>query len=152
MRHTLKLGEEVHQIWLARGPAGDRLLVGDTWHALSPHANAAVIAKDGDTVHIHLGGRAFTVGLFDPVALRADAASGGGHAVARAPMPGSVLSIEVTEGAAVEAGDALVVIESMKMETTIRAPRDGTVATVHVGVGDTFERDAALVTLADEED
>ena len=41
-----------------------------------------------------------------------------------------------------------MVIESMKLETAIKAWRDGTVAAVHVGVGQTFERGAPLVTLA----
>jgi 3-methylcrotonyl-CoA carboxylase alpha subunit len=42
------------------------------------------------------------------------------------------------------------VIESMKLETAIKAPRDGLVATVHVAVGKTFDRAAPLVTLAPE--
>ena len=48
----------------------------------------------------------------------------------RAPMPGSVLVVKVAEGDAVEAGQTLVVLESMKMELSIDAPADGTVAEV----------------------
>ena len=47
-------------------------------------------------------------------------------------------------------GDTLLVIESMKLETAIKAPRDGMVETVHVADGRTFERSAPLVTLAPE--
>ncbi len=150
MRHRLKLGDEVHEIWLARGLDNDLLLLGDTWHALPPPSDGAVIATNGNTVHIHAGGRTFTVQFIEPVSSLADDTGASADAVARAPMPGAVLSVAVSVGDKVEQGDPLVVIESMKMETTVRATRDGTVAIVHVVVGGSFERDAALVTLADE--
>lgn len=64
-----------------------------------------------------------------------------------APMPGSVISLAVRVGQAVKRGDTLMVIESMKMETTLVAGVDGTVSAVHVQVGQTFERDATLVSV-----
>lgn len=75
-----------------------------------------------------------------------DAQAGG--ASVRAPMPGLVVRIEVTEGQRVEAGAALVVVEAMKMENELRAPRPAVVRTVHVTVGQAVERGAVLVTLA----
>ncbi len=150
MRHALKLGDEIHEVWLAPGPHGERLLVGETWHDLPSFPAGAVAAVDGDRVHVHLGGRVFTIELLDPVARFADSAGGSAASVARAPMPGSVIAVHVGPGDAVGLGDPLVVIESMKMETTIRAARDGIVAAVAVPVGTTFERDAVLVTLVDE--
>ena len=47
-----------------------------------------------------------------------------------APMPGKVLKVNATAGAAVKKGDVLVVLEAMKMENEICAPQDGTIATV----------------------
>ena len=55
-------------------------------------------------------------------------------------MPGTVLKLNVQAGDSVQPGQALLVMESMKMETSIVAPRDGIVAAVHVQVGQTFER------------
>jgi biotin carboxyl carrier protein len=65
-------------------------------------------------------------------------------------MPGVVIAVHAAEGQTVARGDTLVVIESMKLETAIKAPRDGVIATVHVAVGKTFDRAAPLVTLAPE--
>lgn len=65
-----------------------------------------------------------------------------------APMPGNILRIEVTNGAAVKAGQILVVLEAMKMENEILAPRDGTVAQILVQKGSTVETGSPLVVLA----
>ena len=68
-----------------------------------------------------------------------------------APMPGAVLTTEVTAGDKVSKGDLLVILEAMKMEHRIVAPRDGVVELVHVGVGDQVDNAQLLVTLAEEE-
>ena len=65
-----------------------------------------------------------------------------------APMPGNILKVEVAQGAAVKAGQILVILEAMKMENEIVAPKDGTVAQVVVKVGDKVDTGAALVILA----
>lgn len=65
-----------------------------------------------------------------------------------APMPGNILRIEVTNGAAVKAGQILVVLEAMKMENEILAPRDGTVAQILVQKGSTVETGSPLIVLA----
>ena len=65
-------------------------------------------------------------------------------------MPGSLVSVTVKPGDAVSKGQTLLVMESMKMETTILSPRDGVVAAVHFDKGQTFDRDALLLTLEPE--
>ena len=68
--------------------------------------------------------------------------------------PGWWSSLHCEAGQVVEAGQVLVVIESMKLQTELAAPRDGIVDRVFAGIGDTFDRDAPLVTLQgqDKED
>jgi pyruvate carboxylase subunit B len=75
-------------------------------------------------------------------------ATGPSGGVVRAPMPGLVVRVEVSEGQHVGAGTPLVVVEAMKMENELRAPRPGRVDKVHVRAGTAVEKGAALVTLA----
>jgi biotin carboxyl carrier protein len=86
---------------------------------------------------------------YAPLVGDADAAAGG-DASLEAPMPGTVVQLRVQPGAAVSAGETLVVLESMKMEISIAAPRDGSIAVVHVAAGDQVERGATLIEFADE--
>lgn len=65
-----------------------------------------------------------------------------------APMPGTVLRVEVNQGQAVKAGDLLVVLEAMKMENEIFAPKDGTVAQIVAPKGTTVETGSPLIVLA----
>ena len=74
----------------------------------------------------------------------APSVTGDGECVA-APMPGSILKVNVTAGQAINAGDPLVVLEAMKMETDIMAPKSGTVTQVLVERGSTVETGAPLV-------
>lgn len=113
------------------------------------HHEGVAVALEGDDVHVHLGGRSYVVTYLDPVRSLAGDAIGSAENEARAPMPGMVVAVHVRPGDTVEAGDALVVIESMKLETTIRAPRAGTIATVLVAEGQGFDRDQILATLAE---
>ena len=68
--------------------------------------------------------------------------------VVYAPMSGSIKSIAVQIGQTVLAGEALLILEAMKMENEITAPRDGTVKQIHVSEGAKVRKREALVTLA----
>jgi biotin carboxyl carrier protein len=70
-----------------------------------------------------------------------------GEQVVRAPMPGLVVQVPISEGQEVAAGDVLIVLESMKMENELLSPRGGIVKTIHAAVGDTPSLDESLVTL-----
>ncbi|MFK8015965.1 MAG: biotin carboxylase N-terminal domain-containing protein [Gammaproteobacteria bacterium] len=64
-----------------------------------------------------------------------------------APMPGKIVKLLVAAGDVVSKGQALVVMEGMKMELTITAARDGQIKTVHFAVGDQVEAEVPLVEL-----
>ena len=63
------------------------------------------------------------------------------------PMAGKVLKVPVAKGATVKAGDVLVVLEAMKMETNVNAGSDGTVDEVMVKEGDSVEAGQGLVRI-----
>lgn len=75
------------------------------------------------------------------------AAGGAGSVKIEAGAAGKVFKLEKKVGDAVKKGDAVVIIEAMKMEIPVVAPQDGTVASVDVAVGDAVEAGAVLATL-----
>lgn len=83
-----------------------------------------------------------------PAAAPAPAAkpASGGETVS-SPMPGTILSVNVTNGAAVKKGDVLMVLEAMKMENEIMSPCDGTVTSVNVSKGAAVETGAVLCVI-----
>lgn len=83
-----------------------------------------------------------------PAAAPKKAASAGAGAVKiEAGAAGKVFKIEKQVGAAVKKGDAVVIVEAMKMEIPMVAPQDGTVASIDCAVGDAVEAGAVLATL-----
>jgi acetyl-CoA/propionyl-CoA carboxylase, biotin carboxylase, biotin carboxyl carrier protein len=88
------------------------------------------------------------VRLWNPAMARSAAAAGaagGGELVA--PMQGTILKVLVSEGQQVEAGDPVIVLEAMKMETTISAPRAGTITSIKVVPGGTARAGEPLATV-----
>ena len=65
--------------------------------------------------------------------------------VCRSPVMGLVIKVNVTPGQNIEAGELMMALEAMKMETHITAPRPGTVKSVHVAQGDSVKVDQALI-------
>ena len=82
-----------------------------------------------------------------PAAAPAPAGVQGSVTIA-APMPGTILKVNVSNGQAVKKGDVLMVLEAMKMENEIMAPNDGTVSSVNVNAGASVEAGTTLCTLA----
>ncbi|MBR5313824.1 MAG: biotin/lipoyl-binding protein [Clostridia bacterium] len=74
-------------------------------------------------------------------------AQAGGTTVS-APMPGTILKVNVANGQAVKKGDVLMVLEAMKMENEIMAPCDGTIASVNVQASASVETGAVLCSIA----
>jgi biotin carboxyl carrier protein len=65
----------------------------------------------------------------------------------RAPMPGLIVTVPVSEGQTVEKGDVLVVLESMKMQNQLKSPRPGEVSRVQVKPGDSVEQRDTLLSV-----
>ena len=82
-----------------------------------------------------------------PAPAAAPAVTAAGEPV-NSPMPGTILRVEVAQGAAVKEGQLLVVLEAMKMVNEILAPKDGTVAQVVVSKGSHVETGSPLIVLA----
>ncbi len=83
--------------------------------------------------------------MIDLLAHAGDAQAEGGRLTA--PMPGKVVSFAVKAGDRVKRGQALAVLDAMKMEHTIAAPADGVVAELLYAPGDQVGEGAALITL-----
>lgn len=70
-----------------------------------------------------------------------------GAIVVQSPMPGKILSVKASAGAAVKKGDVILLLEAMKMENEVVAPGDGTIASINVSAGDSVEAGDTLATL-----
>ena len=98
-------------------------------------------------------GRLYTASVVDEREKRLRAAGsaeafGEGEYQLRAPMPGLIVAILVSEGEEVEKGQVLAILESMKMQNELRSPRVGTVTRVRVKGGDRVEQKATLMSVA----
>ena len=82
-----------------------------------------------------------------PAAPAATPVSAGAETIS-APMPGTILKVNVAAGQAVKKGDVLMILEAMKMENEIMAPKDGTVTAVNTQVGASVESGTLLCSIS----
>lgn len=129
--------------------AMQRLADGEYYLTLDGIAHRLWIAHHKDKAYVHGFGRTWELEVTNPA--EAQAAESDGVNVASAPMPGVVVGVMVEVGEAVERGQTLMIIESMKMQSEITARAAGRIEAVMVAVGEAFERGAKLVALASEE-
>ncbi|MDA0636574.1 ATP-grasp domain-containing protein [Nonomuraea sp. MCN248] len=107
-----------------------------------------VSARDGETLWLGRDGHAWPVTrhlIGDPG--DRPGAAGSGDGVVRSPMPGTVLVVKAQVGDQVKEGQALVIVEAMKMEHTVTAPRDGRVAELPAQAGRSVDMDAVLAVV-----
>ena len=105
-----------------------------------------VVARTRDRIHVALDGHAWVFERIDDADRGGAAGAGSGTVVA--PMPGKIVAVRVAVGDAVTIGQPLVVLEAMKMETTLIAEIDGTVKTVNATPGTMADAGAVLVEIA----
>ena len=95
---------------------------------------------------VFLDGRAYVIDTTRPSrALKRP--RGGDHGALAAPMPATVVTINVEPGQRVSRGDVLILLEAMKMELPIKSPRDATVATIACSPGELVQPGAPLLEL-----
>ena len=128
----------------------------------------AVKDVNGQNVEVEVNGKAYSVELAEspkaekpkpvirpaaaaaPAAAPAPAASrpaAGAAGATKSPLPGTVLSVNVTAGQSVKAGDVAIVLEAMKMENNINCGKDGVVKAVYVQKGDNVLEGADLLLI-----
>ena len=98
-------------------------------------------------VEVSEGGEVSTITEASAAAPPAAAPGPAAGEILAAPLAGNIFKVNVAVGEAVTAGDVVLLLEAMKMETEVRAPRDGTVSEVHVAPGDAVAVGSALITL-----
>lgn len=109
-----------------------------------------VVVEEGQTSGAPVAAKAPAAPKAAPKAAPAaapKAAGGAGSIKIEAGAAGKVFKLEKKVGDAVKKGDAVIIIEAMKMEIPVVAPEDGTVASIDVAVGDAIEAGAVLATL-----
>lgn len=162
MGRKLRLGDTSHELRLRRAGEGYWLVTAGGQRRVSlqsqgrgrftlsvdGQAQPVWLVIDQQRIFAHLHGRNWLLELEDD-AREDGAAPSGGQLQVPAPMPGTVLSVAVEPGDQVQPGQPMIVIESMKMETTITAMRNGLVATVHFRAGQSFQRNDLLISLAE---
>jgi biotin carboxyl carrier protein len=112
----------------------------------------ADIVFDKDRCEINVGGVPYPLEIFDPrhrlISQSDSPGAGAGQGLISAPMPGKVVDVKITQGSKVKAGEAVVIIEAMKMQNELHAPIDGVAQEVCVKAGDTVESGQKLVVVS----
>ena len=131
MKYRITLNNRVYEVEVEKGEA---MLV-DEYEAKAPAVSAPAVQA-----------AASAVPAAAPVAAVPSAGLSGEPV--KAPMPGNVLKILVSEGQKVSEGDVVMVLEAMKMENEITAAKAGTVSKIVVSKGQLVETGAVLLTIA----
>jgi 3-methylcrotonyl-CoA carboxylase alpha subunit len=125
--------------------SGERLPDGRLLVRLDGRVFKARAVREGDDWHVFCEGDYRRLSLKQELVGASDEASSGSLS---APMPGRVIKVLTAAGAKVTRGQALLILEAMKMEHTIVAPADGVVKEIHYGAGEQVLEGAELITLA----
>jgi 3-methylcrotonyl-CoA carboxylase alpha subunit len=155
----LRSGGSEHNVVLRYAPGSSTLLVDDSeiafasttttpgeLHVTLDGVQSRVVAVvDSHEIYVRTRNGRFEVHWVDPFGMEDEEQAGADRVVA--PLPGTVVALLVEEGAAVEKGAAIVTLEVMKMEQTLRAPYAGTVTRLKCKVGDIVQEGVELAEI-----
>jgi len=115
-------------------------------------SHEALIYESDEGWQVLLHGSQYVLVVEDERERRLRASLGGGPPQnvdyhLKAPMPGLIVTVSVEDGQEIEAGDVLVVLESMKMQNELKSPRPGKVSRVRVKPGDSVEQRDTLLSI-----
>lgn len=99
---------------------------------------------------ISLGNQQFEINLIDPKRLRGSGAAGGqadGVSEIKTAMPGKVVRVLVEQGAEIQKGEGVVIVEAMKMQNEMKSPKDGIVKEIRFAEGSTVNAGAVLAVI-----
>lgn len=110
------------------------------------------VYPDEEDWQVLIHGRQYQVRVEDEREKRLRAAAGagvaeGGEFHLKAPMPGLVVAVPVSEGQTIEKGQVLIILESMKMQNELKAPRAGMVGRIRVKAGESVEQKQTLLSV-----
>jgi 3-methylcrotonyl-CoA carboxylase alpha subunit len=134
----VRAGDAVAQVKLVSSNANDLVL------SIGEQTVQGTVVRDGEHFHVFSQGAHTNLHYKDALAHAGEAESEGGRLTA--PMPGKIVAVLVNKEQEVKKGDALLIMEAMKMEHTIAAPHDGVVEEVLYAIGDQVTEGAPLLT------
>lgn len=111
------------------------------------------IDESDDLYHVMLAGTIYEVKVEDERTRRLAGLKGSfagvvGEVLIKAPMPGVVVSVLAKLEQAVQKGDVVIILESMKMQNEFKAPKDGVVSSIRVKAGDKIDQNAIMLTIS----
>ena len=118
-------------------------------HSLLLDGRSYQVARGGDEIEVE--GHAFAVDIERDLGLArtAGAAAAAGPARVKAPIPGLVVAVNVAIGDEVQHGQALLIVEAMKMQMELKSPRSGRVAELAVSAGQEVAQGQVLAVIGD---
>ena len=136
----IRRGEQTAQVKLVSSNDHDFVL------AVDDQTVTGTVVRDGEQFHVFHQDKHTPLHYLDALAHAGESEAEGGRLTA--PMPGKIVAVLVSKAQEVNKGDALLIMEAMKMEHTISAPHDGVIDEVLYAVGDQVSEGAQLLAFA----
>lgn len=143
--HKARVGDATYELELSR------LRGGAGWMRIRGVVYPIMARRRGDEIHVWLKGKVYTLERVERTPQRATAAAGPSASGLTAPMPGTILKINAEVGDSFEPHQALIIMESMKMEMTLSVPHAGVVKTIDCNEGQLVAMGAVLMKLGELE-